>query len=286
MAVRIVTGPPGSGKTLVLTHFALQCFNDVNNFFYLRNNDNIYVNNIYSNYPILLKKSKKKFYYKNDDDIIRESIPIKKYYDDNLKSFYYCQCDENDREFYGLFSNKIIFTDMRLKYKFNFGASFFIDELQYIYDSMEYRDFPDCIAHFFQVHRHLSYNMIYTNSQSLSRVIKRVLCVSEEFLNIIKKSKILGLYYKVNFAITTNVNFSKNIENDLSDNPNIEYYTCRFFCKKVHDSYLTKYLGSLNYNLPLYNIGSFNSLLMNKFDILRSFMISEAQKEDLKKQIF
>ena len=29
-------------------------------------------------------------------------------------------------------------------------------------------------------------NMIYTNSQSLSRVIKRVLCVSEEFWNVIE----------------------------------------------------------------------------------------------------
>ena len=28
-------------------------------------------------------------------------------------------------------------------------------------------------------------NMIYTNSQSLARVIKRVLCVSEEFWNVI-----------------------------------------------------------------------------------------------------
>ena len=37
---------------------------------------------------------------------------------------------------------------MRIKWRFSPDASFFIDEIQYIYDSMEYNDFPDCIALF------------------------------------------------------------------------------------------------------------------------------------------
>ena len=67
-----------------------------------------------------------------------------------MKKYYYQECqEENQGECYGVFSNKIIFTDMRLKYKFTPNASFFIDELQYIYDSMEYKDFPRLHSPFF-----------------------------------------------------------------------------------------------------------------------------------------
>ena len=93
--------------------------------------------------------------------------------------------------------------------------------------------------------------MIWTNSQSISRIIKRVLCVSEEFWNIINKKTILGLYYRMDFAITTNIVASKTTENDLIDNPNIEYYRKRFFCNKVNNSYMSKYLNELNSNLPI-----------------------------------
>lgn len=286
MSVRVITGPPGAGKTLNLTYFAIQAFKNNNTRLDLKSNNNVYVNNVYSNYPILLKKSKNKFNVESNGELY-SSIPIKRYYNKEMKKYYYQECLEEDRECYGVFSNKIIFTDMRLKYKFTPNASFFIDELQYIYDSMEYKDFPDCIAHFFQIHRHLGYNDIYTNSQSLSRVIKRVLCVSEEFLNIIENKKcFFGLYWRVDFAITTNINFSKNIENDYSDNPNIDYERIRYFCNKVNNSYLTKYLGALNNGLPYYNLGQFNSLLMYKPDILKSFMISSNVKEELKNQLF
>ena len=177
---------------------------------------------------------------------------------------------------------------MRLKYNFGVDASFFIDELQYIYDSMEYKDFPDCIAHFFQVHRHLSYNMIYTNSQSLSRVIKRVLCVSEEFWNVVelKQYKLLPFLSKVTFKITTDINSSKDNENDLREDPNAVYETIRFFNKKVYRGYITKYLGELNKELPFYNKGTFEDLKMSKKDILNGFMISSKEKEELKEMLF
>ena len=155
---------------------------------------------------------------------------------------------------------------MRLTYNFGIDASFFIDELQYIYDSMEYKDFPDCIAHFFQVHRHLMVNMIYTNSQSLSRVIKRVLCVSEEFWNVIDfhTYKLFPFLTRTEFKITFDIINSKNDENDRTENNNAEYQTVRFFNKRVFNGYITRYLGALNDGLPHYKNETYESLKMEK----------------------
>ncbi len=288
MAVRVLSAPPGHGKTLNMTRIAISLFKQENTFLKRKKEEYIYNNNIYSNYPILLWYQRKPFRYYDGAYNIKDAIPIKKTYDEELKIEYYQECNKKEAEKYGCFSNKIKFTDMRLKYRFSENASFFIDELQYIYDSMEYKDFPDCIAHFFQVHRHLGYNMIYTNSQSLSRVIKRVLCVSEEFWNVIelKNYLLLPILTKVVFKITTDVISSKNNENDLKEDINAEYLTVRFFNRRIYNGYITKYLGALNKNLPIYNNGTFESLKMNKEDIIKGFMITNKEKEELKEMQF
>lgn len=288
MAVRVISAPPGKGKTLNMTRIAIKLYKETNSFFKRHKKDYIHYNSIYSNYPILLWYQKKKFSYTTPDGIIKESIPIKKIFDEELKCSYYQACNEEEKEYYGVFSMKLRFTDMRLTYNFGQDASFFIDELQYIYDSMEYKDFPDCIAHFFQVHRHLGYNMIYTNSQSLSRVIKRVLCVSEEFWNVIelKTYKLLPFLTKVEFKITNDIIGSKNDENDKTQDPNADYETIRFFNKRVFNGYITKYLGALNEKLPYYRCDNFEGLKMQKSDILKSFVISNKEKEELKEMLF
>lgn len=288
MAVRVLSAPPGHGKTLNMTRIAIKIFKEQNPLIKRIKNDYIFYNSIYSNYPILVWYQKKPFKYSLPNGEIFDSIPIKMTYDEEIKKSYYKRCSEEEAERYGMFSNKIRFTDMRLKYNFGEDASFFIDELQYIYDSMEYKDFPDCIAHFFQVHRHLSYNMIYTNSQSLSRVIKRVLCVSEEFWNVteLKQYLLLPFLSKVTFKITTDINTSKNNENDLKEDVNAEYETVRFFNKRVYNGYITKYLGELNKDLPFYNKGQFEDLKMSKQDIIKGFMISNDEKEELKNMLF
>ena len=230
----------------------------------------------------------KKFKYINGNNELCDSVPIKKIYDEDLDCEYYCECEIDEAEKFGCFSNYIRFTDMRLKFRFLKNASFFIDELQYIYDSMEYKDFPDCIAHFFQVHRHLSYNMIYTNSQSLSRVIKRVLCVSEEFWNVIELKQYLLLPFlsKCEFKITNDINYSKNNENSINEDIKAAYLTVRFFNKRVYNGYITKYLGVLNEGLELYPTKTFKSLKMEKNDIIKGFMISNKEKEELKEMLF
>lgn len=288
MAVRVLSAPPGHGKTLNMTRIAIKLFKEQNPKLKRIKEDYIFYNPIYSNYPILVWYQKKPFKYYAPGGEVMESIPIKWTYDEEIQKYYYKKCEKEEAEKYGVFSNRVRFTDMRLKYNFGTDASFFIDELQYIYDSMEYKDFPDCIAHFFQVHRHLSYNMIYTNSQSLSRVIKRVLCVSEEFWNVVELKQYLLLPFlsKVTFKITTDINTSKNDENDLKEDPNATYETVRFFNKRVYRGYITKYLGELNKNLPFYNKGQFEDLKMDKQEIIKGFMISNAEKEELKEMLF
>lgn len=288
MAVRVLSAPPGHGKTLNMTRIAIKLFKEENPKSKRIKNDYIFYNSIYSNYPILLWYQKKPFKYFSFGGEIKNSIPLKKVFDEELQQEYYAECPKEEAEKFGVFSNKVRFTDMRLKYNFGPEASFFIDELQYIYDSMEYKDFPDCIAHFFQIHRHLMYNMIYTNSQSLSRVIKRVLCVSEEFWNVVelKQYFLLPFLSKVTFKITTDIMYSKNNENDLSEDMNAVYETVRFFNKRVYNGYITRYLGELNKGLPAYNQGQYESLKMNKSDILKGFMISNQEKEELKSMVF
>lgn len=289
MAVRVISAPPGAGKTLNMTRIAISLYKEANPFLKRKlKKDFVHYNSIYSNYPILLWYQKKKFKYSLPNGFIKTADPIKKIYDEKLKCEYYVICKEEEREYYGCFSMKVRFTDMRLTYNFGDNASFFIDELQYIYDSMEYKDFPDCIAHFFQVHRHLCCNMIYTNSQSLSRVIKRVLCVSEEFWNVInlKTYLLLPFLSKVEFKITTDIIGSKNDENDKNENSNAEYVTKLFFNKRVFNGYITKYLGALNEGLPYYNCQTFDNLKMSKKDIMNGFIISNKEKEELKEMLF
>ena len=292
MAVRVLSAPPGHGKTLNMTRIAIELFKEANPYLKRNKKDYVFYNPIYSNYPILLWYQKKPFKYMAPNGTIQDSVPLKMTYDESIDKSYYQKCEKNEAEKFGVFSNKVKFTEMRLTFNFGYGASFFIDELQYIYDSMEYKDFPDCIAHFFQVHRHLNYNMIYTNSQSLSRVIKRVLCVSEEFWNVVnlKTGIFFGLLFKwytrVDFKITTDIINSKNSENDLREDPNAEYLTKRFINKRTFNGYITKYLGALNDCLPIYDLGQYDSLKMNKSDILKGFMVNNEEKEKLKEMLF
>ena len=264
MAVRIITAPPGTGKTFNMTRVALKEFdyqNPKKTIFFkkLFKRKVIYNNTIYSNYPIMLREFKKKVYWL-----------------DGAKNLHYTN---------KIYSNKIKLTDMRLKYKFCEEASFYIDEIQYMYDSQEYSAFPDCIAHFFQVHRHLSYNYIYTNSQSIARVIKKVLCVSEEYWNILSLNFYFGFLGRTKFRVTYDINTSKNNENmDVTSSE--ELVKKWFFTKRIFRAYDTKYLSSLNENLPIYNKGVWDNLKVTKKEILGGFLLSKAEKDELAKQDF
>lgn len=286
MSVISITAPPGGGKTLIMTYLGIKEFRLDNPRLARLKKDYKYKINIYSNYPILLHYQKKPFLVDRNNGKVEHSVPLKFEYNEELRKEILTPCDLKDAVFYGVFSNKLNFTDMRIKYRFNFNATFLIDEIQYIYDSQDYKDFPDCIAHFFQVHRHLGYNKIYTNSQSLSRIIKRVLNVSEEFYNIIEYKKYLLLPFlsRCSFKITYDISDGKEKENKVKEDDFIK--DLRFFHKRIYNAYATRYLSYLNNGLPEYNNVGYTSLIMEKSDILSSFIVSNDKKEELKKEVF
>ena len=266
MAVRVITAPPGHGKTLNMTRIAISLFEE-------ENKENIkdkikriknkelkkYKNTIYSNYPIRLKKTKKLVKVKNG-------------------------LDPEEKLTSTIYSNKLKFGDMNLSNIFCDNACFFIDEIAFNYDSMDYKDFPDAIAHFFQVHRHLDYKYIYTNSQSLSRIIKRVLCISEEYWNVISLWTFLPFVCRVKFKITYDIETSKKEENIIGkDSKTIVKW---FFKKRVFEAYDTKYLSVLKQIGKDYNKGTFDSLQMTKEEILENFIMTKQEKEKLNKLEF
>ena len=175
MSLIIIDGKPGMGKTLLLTWFAYKDFKEKNPPFKVWFTNKftkkrwIYDNSIYSDFPILLKKPKKKKNYLIYDD-----------YSDVISSPF-------------VSSLKFRIFDLVLDNKFRPKSLFLIDEIQQKYDSMEYKDFPDSIAHYCQAHRHFTQD-IYCSSQSQSRIIKRILVLSEEYWNVQSFKKFFVCY--------------------------------------------------------------------------------------------
>ena len=169
-----LTGKPGTGKTLTMTYIAYKNFKDKNPplkvWFTEKIKRKPYIYNLseYSDYPIEFKHPKKgkHYYFYNENGEVVQSDRI---------------CSLKCRIF-----------DLILDNKFCDEANFYFDEIQAKYDSMEYKDFPDSIAHYCQAHRHFD-NNIYVSSQSQSRIIKRIVVLSEEFWDIKNLTKIFNI---------------------------------------------------------------------------------------------
>lgn len=263
----IITGKPGMGKTLTLTDYARQCFKEDNPPLKVWFTEKIlrkkwtYVNKIYSDYPIILK------------------YPSKKHRNDLNFNVY----DE---------SNNIVQTnvisslqgrifDLTLDNKFPTGSKFFFDEIQAKYDSMDYKEFPDSIAHFCQAHRHFDSD-IFISSQSQSRIIKRLVVLAEEYQDIRSFRKIFG------FAIVhirKTWDMSANLENGLyNDNiSDVEYVRRIFRIKKVGKMYDSKYLRFLQQDSKPYKSKMYNSLQLSRNQLLTNFFPTDEEKERIKK---
>ena len=219
--LRIITGKPGMGKTLLETYLSYKKFKELNPPLKIWFTEKIlrkkYVYNIvnYSDYPIIFKFPKKnKIYY---------------YYDENgdVKSSQY------------LTALKCRIFDLILDNKFENGAFFTFDEIQQKYDSMEYKEFPDCIAHYCQAHRHFD-NDIVINSQSQSRIIKRLLVLAEEYYDIREFRKIFGFgICKVRITWDMSASLENGRFND--NNIDVEYRTIIMRLKKIGKMYDSKY---------------------------------------------
>jgi hypothetical protein len=261
-----ITGRPGKGKTLNMVYEAIKDFKKDNSFikrFWITKilrKEYLWKVNEYSNFPIILKPPKKNKKYKIEDFWTKEIIEVDKIGAYEIRLF-----------------------DMRIKYNFNEHARFRIDEIQAMYDSMEYKDFPDCIAHFFQAHRHLDYDVIMTNSQSLSRIIKRVLVVTEEYWNIQTFHKFLGwvfVTYKLTWDLSAG-NETKIVNDVIAE---IEYSSRLFRCNKVFKAYNDKYLaGMKEKGIPYKNV-MWKDLVMNYDTIMNTFFPTEEEKTELRNE--
>ena len=209
MSVIIIDAKPGFGKTLTMTYFAYQNFKKKNPPLKIWFREHIlrkkwvYDLSEYSDFPILFKKKKKRkkyLIYNSSGEVIE--VPE-------------------------IMSLKFRIFDLYLENKFRDGANFYIDEIQQKYDSMEYKDFPDSIAHYFQCHRHFD-NNIYTNSQSQSRIIKRVLCLGEEYYSIYSFRIIFGfvfLHIRVSYEMHNNLESNNGNSNIDYDDKRIIFFT-------------------------------------------------------------
>lgn len=261
MSVIIIDAKPGFGKTLLMTYFAYQNFKKKNPplkvWFTekIKRKKWVYDISEYSDYPILFKKRKKKgnyLVYNSNGDV----VPVNE-----------------------IMSLKWRIFDLVLDNKFRPNADFYIDEIQQKYDSMEYKDFPDSIAHYFQCHRHFD-NNIYTNSQSQSRIIKRVLCLGEEYYSIYSFRILFGFVF-MHIRITYEMH--NNLESN-SGNTDVDFEDKRiiFRIKKIGNMYDSKYLRHLQDNSSSYQTSMYNSLDLNKEDLLNSFFPSDEERKKIK----
>lgn len=257
--LRLIFGKPGMGKTLIEANEARKVFKRDNPPFKVWFTEKIlrkkwvYTNRIYSDFPLILKdKKKNKIYqYFDENGEIKES--------DIIGSF------------------KVSIFDLILENKFIDGAQIFVDEIQMKYDSMEYRDFPDAIAHFCQAHRHFDYD-IFINSQSQSRVIKRLLVLAEEYWEIRNFRRILG-FGICDIRVTWDM--TANLENGHFNEDNLDVDYCRriFKLKKSGTIYDSKYLRSLQDDSKIYHADMYNSKLMDKETLLNGFFPTKAERE-------
>ena len=261
MSLITITGKPGMGKTLLLTYLASCEFRRFNNpikIFFIEKilrKEYVYILNQYSDFPICFKKKKKNKVYK--------------YYDEN----------KNIQVADSLYSLKFRIFDLVLPNKFVDDASFYIDEIQAKYDSMEYKSFPDSIAHYCQAHRHFN-NNIYCTSQSQSRIIKRLLVLSEEYWNVDNFRKIFGfgiVHLRVTYDMSANLEESIVNENLIY----VDYFRKIFRLSRVGSMYDSKYLRFLQLGSKKYKSEMYSGLELSPTEIMHNFFPSEEEKKML-----
>ena len=241
MALKIITGIPGSGKTLETTRIALKHYHKMNNpirksimhigsilhIKKFKEEFNYYsifpygkINNIYSNYPVLLDKKR------------------------------------------GIYSNRITLWDLDGSYSFYPHSEILMDEVQLYVDSDEYKDKVQNykirkIAKFLQAHRHFGIDDIYFVSQHPSRVFKKARNICECY---IKQDKLIHIpftpymishctgYYEFEFY-GRYIPRSKEERKKLPFDYFKKYHI--FNSKKVFKAYDSCYLSLYNYTKEL-----------------------------------
>lgn len=240
--VRTINGIPGSGKNVIATHIAKKHFKKENSLVrrmirrLMRRTP--YVNNVYTSYPVLLRKGSKLF----------KRPPT--------------------------YSNRVTIFDLVPSNRFLNNAEIIIDEVQVLFDSEEFKDFPKDIATFNQFHRHFGIHDIIYITQHPSRLMKKLRVLCSEFDRV--KTFILIPFIKL--AIINVVQYYEFDDYGKYNHPKKEAKTYDvtnklyiFFARKVFTSYDTTYMRILNENAPLYDRGTFTDFTLTTNEIAYIF---------------
>jgi len=247
--ITIITGKPGLGKTASQTGFLLQ-------------------------------------HYKNDNALVLKLLYRLKYHSKrpivNLcYSNYPILLDKKNN----IWSHCGSLKDMVLKWKYPQGSHMVIDEPQIMYDSDAYKDFPKAIAHFFQTHRHLGIKHLYTNTQSLARLMKKLRSLAEYYYDNIKyidKIPIIGIplpWVFVKCIVSFDENSADAPRQESNYVANTEWHI--FNKKRLYNAYDDKYLSALQDDAKKYPERYWSNYHMTHEEIIRYFMISNDEKAEL-----
>lgn len=259
MAVKIVSGVPGSGKTLYSVYLAK---------FHFKRENSKFVKCIRK---ISLKFHNLKIYFINifrkifKKDLISYKVDIYKSYVydshgkvnniySNFPIYLYSYFDKSLNKFIKVYSNSVCMWDLNNSYSFLPNSLIIIDEVQLYIDSDEYidkvsRDNFRPIAKFLQAHRHYLIKDIVFISQHPNRVMAKIRNVTNEFLKVKRFIKLpflpIGLFFGVIYYDTDSYGKSTSLDKKL----------CNYDFKKVFkivnikslfSSYDTCYLKILN----------------------------------------
>lgn len=249
MALISFCGVPGSGKTLNATRAALKHYKKENSrikyfisfvfskfhlkiskidYDYYSNFPYRKINNIYSNYPILLDKKRK---------IFSNRINL---------------WDLNNN--YSFLPNAFIIID---------EIQLYADSDEYKDQTINFK--LSKVARFLQAHRHYGVKTIIIISQNPSRIFKKARNICESYL---KLNKVLNLpfnlsivkgrgYYDLDY-------YGKYVPTDRKERKKLPFdyyrYINFFNRKKVFNAYDSRYLSNYNYNKPLYQHGYYENL--------------------------
>ena len=252
MSLISLCGVPGSGKTLDSTYFALKHYNkqnilikyylhkflyripklkDFSRYQYFNKFPKHRINNVYSNYPILLDK-KYKIY-------------------SNVVSLWDLNND------YSFEPGSIIIID---------EVQLYADSDEYKDKIMNAK--LSRIAKFLQAHRHYGIDTIIFTSQNPSRIFKKARNICESYR---KQEKLINIpftpytimrstdYYDLDF-------YGRFVPRDRKERKKLPFDYKKHFCifnrKKVFKAYNSRYLQKYNYNKPLLTIGTYNSKIV------------------------
>jgi len=241
VAVKIVSGIPGSGKTLYTVMLAKKHFLKQNNFIkkIIRKikKEPLIKNTVYSNFPIVLDEKLK---------IMSQAISLWQLNTDNrLKEHSFIALDE---------------------------IQLYIDSDEYINKAMTERF--RLIANYLQKHRHYIIDDIVITSQHPARVTKKIrnICSHYEYINNFFKFPLLpfGFYHTITYYNVDDYLKSWHIDRKLST---YDFTISWGFCsiKKYYKSYNTIYFNAEIKDKPLLDAKEFESIYLTLEEIKNNF---------------